>query len=210
MECPLDDFSLAEACTWLSRKDNKLHQVIRQYGLPPLWARPQSYASLIHIVLEQQVSLASALASFQKLTATLGQITPESLLSLNDRTLFQIGFSRQKTAYARGLAVAILEGNLNLTILSSMSADEARAYLKQFKGIGDWTADIFILMCLLHPDVMPKGDLALYEAFRRLYGLEQRPSHTYFQEHTLHWQPWRSVGARLLWHFYLCEKKISI
>ncbi len=197
--------SLAKACRELAAADVHLAAVHKKYGVPPLWDRPQGFATLLQIILEQQVSLASAKACFDKLERHLGRVTPSALLTLNDAELKTVGFSRQKTAYARHLSEAILEGRINLERLSEMNDDEAAAELTKLKGVGQWTSDIYLLMALLRPDVMPKGDIALHSAWHRLAGGE-RPEAQNFVEFAVKWSPYRSTAARLLWHFYLKEK----
>ncbi len=206
MKISLNESNLKAGSDWLAARDPALASVLLKYGYPPLWARTPGFPTLVHIILEQQVSLASAHAAFQRLQAHLGEITPAGFLTINDLELLQLGFSRQKKAYVRGLAEAILNGRFEFKALNHLPDQALRLYMKQLKGIGDWTVDIYALMCLLRPDVLPKGDIALYESFRVLHALEQRPKYEFFVQETLHWQPWRSVGARILWHFYLCER----
>jgi DNA-3-methyladenine glycosylase II len=203
----LDENTLIIACEELSCKHYELAEIFQTYGTPPLWEREKGFATLIHIILEQQVSLASAKACFDKLSAKLIEITPENLLKLNDAELRSIGFSRQKTAYTRNLADAILTNKINLENLETLADEEVKIELKKLKGIGDWTADIYLLMSLLRPDVMPKGDLALHVAWKNLNNLPHRPTSDEFLEIAERWKPHRAVAARLLWHFYLCEKK---
>lgn len=203
----LDEKLLREASHWLAQRDSALDKVLRKYGYPPLWDRDPGFATLVHIILEQQVSLASANAAFRRLREHMGQITPEGFLALNDDTLRMIGFSRQKTRYTRSLATEIRENRLNLDHLADLPDDAVREILKRLKGVGDWTVDIYLSECLLRPDILPKGDIAMQEAFRVLNGLTQRPKHDDFVQQTLHWRPWRSVGTRFLWHFYLSERQ---
>jgi DNA-3-methyladenine glycosylase II len=205
----LDEKVLHDATLWLAKRDSAMERVYRQYGFPPLWARKPQFSTLVHIILEQQVSLASANAAFQRLQNHLGAISPEAFVRLDDQTLREIGFSRQKTRYTQGLALEILEARLDLEALASLSDTAVRQRLKQLTGIGDWTADIYLSECLLRPDILPKGDIAMQEAFRVLKGLAERPVHDDFVKQTLHWRPWRSVGSRMLWHFYLCERQQS-
>ena len=205
---PLDNERLLKACEALASIDKHLALVFKKYGAPPLWDRPQGFATLLQIILEQQVSLASAKACFDKLALRLGTVTPESLLTLDDAELKAVGFSRQKTLYARHLASAILEKRINLDKLSRMSDEEAKAELVKLKGVGEWTSDIYLLMALLRPDVMPKGDIALHAAWQKLTGSERRPGSDEFVEMAVRWSPHRSTAVRLLWHFYLSEKKI--
>ncbi len=199
--------NLPEFCRKLAGKDKNLNFIFRTYGTPPLWSREPTFATLIHIILEQQVSVASALSAFNKLKEKTGEITPQNVLKLNDAELKACYFSRQKTVYARNLAEAVLSGNLDLKSLHELSDTDVKIELKKIKGIGDWTADIFLLMAMLRPDIMPKGDLALHVAFQKLLKLDERPKSDEFIEITEKWKPFRSVAARLLWHFYLCEKQ---
>lgn len=205
----LDEKNLIAACQKLADRDEDLKFIYKTYGAPPLWKREASFATLLHIILEQQVSLASALSAFKKLHEKLnGEITPENVLSLSDAELRAAYFSRQKTVYARDLAAKILEEKLDLKSLENLPDAQVKIELKQVKGIGDWTAGIYLLMAMLRPDVMPKGDLALHIAWQKLKKLEQRPNAEEFLVIAERWQPHRAVAARLLWHFYLSAKKI--
>ena len=176
------------------------------YGPPPLWDREPGFATLLQIILEQQVSLASAKACYDKLAATLGHVTPETVLTLSDAELKTVGFSRQKTSYARHLSEALICRHIDLDSLVDLPDAEVKAVLMSLKGIGEWTSDIYLLMALLRPDVMPKGDIALHSAYHKLTG-EKRPTSNEFIKIAEQWRPYRSVAARLLWHFYLSEKK---
>lgn len=207
MTKPLEPRSLAKACRELARDHAEFAVVYERYGTPPLWDREPGFATLLQIILEQQVSLASAKACFDKLTAHLGNVSPESLLSLEDETLKAIGFSRQKTAYARHLSEAIVERRIHLESMHLLDDIDVKAELIKLKGVGEWTSDIYLLMALLRPDVMPRGDIALHEAYRRLANLDHRPSSDEFIELAVKWSPHRSTAARLLWHFYLSEKR---
>ncbi|NNE99362.1 MAG: DNA-3-methyladenine glycosylase 2 family protein [Pyrinomonadaceae bacterium] len=186
--------------------DKDLGHVFRTYGAPPLWDREPSYATLVHIILEQQVSLASALSAFNKLKDKVGKITPEKVLKLSDAEMKACYFSRQKMGYARDLANAIQKDRMDLEALNELSNEDATAELKKIKGIGDWTAQVYLLMVLLRVDIMPRGDLALHAAYQKLIGLDKRPKSDEFIETAKKWAPYRSVAARLLWHFYLSNK----
>lgn len=205
----LDENNLAAACRKLSKQDADLRFIYETYGAPPLWKRAATFATLLHIILEQQVSLASALSAFNKLREKLNdQITPENLLKLSDEEMKACYFSRQKTVYARDLATKISEGTLDLKTLENLPDAAVKVELKQVKGIGEWTSDIYLLMALMRPDVMPKGDLALHVAWQKLKKLDARPASDEFLIIAEKWQPLRAVAARLLWHFYLSAKKI--
>lgn len=205
----LDETSLLQASKWLAERDEALAQVLTQYGYPPLWSREPSFATLVHIILEQQVSLASANAAFDRLRKVTTLLTPETFLQLSEDMLRSVGFSRQKITYARHLAESIVRGDLDLEQLTTLPDEEARTTLKRIKGIGNWTADIYLSECLLRPDILPQGDIAMQEAFRALKKLPRRPNHAELETLTEHWRPWRSVGTRMLWHFYLCQRDRS-
>ena len=203
----LNERSLNRACKELSGQHAELAFVFEKYGTPPLWDRPAGFGTLLNIILEQQVSLASAKACFGKLAAHLGKVTPDGLLSINDADLKTIGFSRQKAAYARHLSEALLEKRIDLDGLHSMPDADVKAELIKLKGVGEWTSDIYLLMAILRPDVMPKGDIALHEAYRKLTNADKRPGSDEFIAMAERWKPFRSVAARLLWHYYLSEKR---
>ena len=168
-----------------------------------MWAREEGFHTLIHIILEQQVSLASAKAAYDRLIAAAAPLTPERFMQLNDIELKTIGFSRQKIAYSRNIANSILQGDLDLTALRTMDDGSVRSKLMKIKGIGIWTADIYLLMVLRRPDVWPRGDVALTVAMQRVKGLVNRPGVEEMDSISHNWMPWRAVAARLLWHYYL-------
>ena len=202
----LTDISLVRACKVLSTRDVVLGRSYSLYGTPPMWARQPGFATLLQIILEQQVSLASAKACYDKLEKRVGAVTPENLLNSTDQHLKADGFSRQKTAYARHLAESLVNKRIDLDVLHTMSDASVGDELMRLKGIGRWTADIYLLMALGRPDIMPKGDIALHSAWHKLSG-EPRPSADEFIMIAERWRPYRSVAARLLWHFYLSEKR---
>lgn len=181
-------------------------KVIDRYGTPPLWKRSEGFATLIRIILEQQVSLASAKAAFDRLVAASDALTPERFLQFSDEELRAIGFSRQKTSYGRYLALAIDNNSLDLESLSGLDDEQVRQELTKVKGIGVWTANIYLLMAMQRPDIWPRGDIALAAAYQQLAGLEIRPDNEEMEQISCRWRPWRSVAARMLWHYYLSER----
>jgi DNA-3-methyladenine glycosylase II len=195
--------SFDQALDFLRDVDSDLGDVLSRLGPPPMWDREPGFPTLVHIILEQQVSLASAKAAFDKLSNKIAPLEPESFLTLDDTTLKSIGFSGQKGRYCRGLAHALIEGSLELDVLPTLPDYEVRAELEKVTGIGPWTADIYLLMVLLRPDVWPPADLALAAAVQDLKGLDHRPRPEELQEIAKFWRPWRSVAARILWHHYL-------
>ena len=203
---PLTRAILSHGLRVLSRRDPALGRVLKEIGPPPMWNRKPGFPTLLHIILEQQVSLASAQAAFDRLSAAAAPLTPERFLQLDDARLKAIGFSRQKTAYGRHLAQSILEGRCNLTALSRIDDESARAELLKLKGIGPWSADIYLLMALRRPDVWPSGDLALASAAQKVKRLRSRPTPDELDALGEAWRPWRAVAARVLWHYYLSER----
>ena len=206
---PLDHRQIRLACNKLSQEHEEMVFVYNTYGAPPLWDRATGFGTLLNIILEQQVSLASAKACFDKLAIQIGDVTPTNLLELNDAELKTIGFSRQKATYARHLSEAIINKHIDLDSLHTLPDAEAKAELIKLKGVGEWTADVYLLMAMLRPDVMPRGDIALHAAYQKLTGAEKRPGSDEFIEIAEKWRPFRSVAARLLWHYYLSERAVK-
>ena len=199
----IDDQSLLQGISYLTRRDSDLAKIVQQLGTPPLWSREPGFATLIHIILEQQVSLASAKAAFLKLEGAADQVTPRRFFEFSDEALKSFGFSRQKTRYGRLLATALLQNELNLETLQEQDDDTVRRELTKITGIGAWTANIYLLMALRRPDVLPVGDLALAKAIQEVKQLPARPDSAQLEKIALPWQPWRSVAVRILWHYYL-------
>jgi len=203
----LTELELQRGVRILVRRDADLARIHQAYGYPPLWARMPGFPTLIHIILEQQVSLASARAAFDRLKAACrGRVTPRRVLAFTDEQMLRIGFSRQKAGYARELARAVIRGQFDPDTLEVLADEAVRAALVAQKGIGPWTADVYLLMVLLRPDVWPHGDLALAVAVQDLLGLNTRPSYVELAQIAERWKPWRAVAARLCWHYYLSKK----
>lgn len=199
-----------QICDFLAEIDDDLKLILNRFGYPPFWSRPNTFESIVHIILEQQVSLASALATLNKLKDKIGLIDPESLLALSNEELRACYFSRQKTVYVRHLAQKIVDGELSLLALESMEDDAVRQQLKLVKGIGDWTVDIYLMFILHHNDVFPLGDLAAVNALKRI----KKWSHPINRDDILiavsAWKPYRTVAVMILWHYYLEERKVGI
>jgi DNA-3-methyladenine glycosylase II len=199
----LDVESLAEGVKSLCKTDPELRIVVERLGIPPLWSREPGFPTLVHIILEQQVSLASAKACFDKLHVILPNLEPANFLKLTDDELLRLGFSRQKSRYTRILAQAIIDGSLDMEGLNQLQDDEVFSKLTGLTGIGPWTANIYLLMALGRQDIWPAGDLALEVAIKNLYKLDKRPSREEFLDYGKRWQPHRAIAARILWHYYL-------
>lgn len=196
-------------CDTLATQDADLALILAQYGYPLFWSRPNTFESLVHIILEQQVSLASALAALNKLKAKSREINPVSFLRLTDEELKACYFSRQKTVYVRDLAQKLVAEALSLSKLETLPADEIRLQLKSVKGIGDWTVDVYLLFILHHSDIFPLGDLAAVNALKNLKNLPKDISREGLSIIAAQWKPYRSIAVMMLWHFYLEERKIK-
>ena len=203
----LTEASFAYGLQVLADRDNDLANILKTLGNPPRWQREPGFATLIRLILEQQVSLAAAKAVFERLDKTVNPLTPENFLTLEDTELRAIGFSRQKIKYGRALANAIANNELDLEQLSKLDNTTIRTKLKQIKGIGDWTVDNYLLMALQRQDVFPKGDLALAIAVQKVKKLTNRPKPQELAVIAENWQPWRAISARILWHYYLNQNK---
>jgi DNA-3-methyladenine glycosylase II len=199
---PLTEATLGEAARTLASGDPDLAAILASRGTPPLWAREPGFPTLVLIVLEQQVSLASARAAFDRLSAA-GPVEPARFLDHDDAALLRFGFSRQKARYVRELASAVGGGRLDLAALSEADDAEVQARLTSLPGIGPWSATIYLLTALRRPDVWPTGDLALAAAVQAAKALGRRPGAHDLETIAEPWRPWRAVAARLLWSDYL-------
>ena len=191
----------------LAARDSDLAAVIDRHGSPPLWGRPPGFATLVRIILEQQVSLASARAVYGRLHSAVGRVTPHVVAATTDERLRRAGLTRQKAAYCRSLALAIVERRLDLSALAHQDDAAVETALQEHPGIGPWTTDIYLLMALRRPDVWPRGDLALAKAAQRVKGLRSLPDSRQLAAMAQTWAPWRAVAARILWHEYLSSHR---
>ena len=209
MTKPLTDSSYRRAVKALAERDGDLARVVSDFGRPPRWVRQPGFATLVLLILEQQVSLASAQATYDRLEAACGGVQPGAVLGLGDDALKGAGLSRQKARYVRLLAEAVDEGALELDGLHTLADDDVRAQLTRITGIGEWTADIYLLSALQRADVWPAKDLALQVAAYEIKGLDGRPDHVALGEIGEVWRPYRTVAARILWHYYLNTKRLK-
>lgn len=190
----------------LTKRDRDLAKIIAHYGYPDQWLREPGFATLIRIILEQQVSYASAQATFTRLNHAVEHLSPESFLLLNDLELKSIGFSRQKTSYGRILAQAVVDHTLDLTSLETLADGEIRQKLTAIKGIGNWTVDIYLMMALQRQDVFPSRDLAVAIAVKEIKDLAVRPQVAELEIIAETWKPYRAIATKILWHYYLNRK----
>ena len=190
----------------LASRDRDLARIVERHGYPPMWGRPPGFATLVWIILEQQVSIASAKTLFRRLRVALGgQVTPAAVTHAGIAGLREFGLTRQKARYCNELAQRLLDGVLDLRVVSRSPEQTARAMLLEVPGIGHWSVDIYFLMALRRPDVWPRGDLALAIAMRDVKRLADVPSRDRQIEMAESWSPWRSVAARILWMHYLAR-----
>ncbi len=198
-----------EAVDRLCERDVDLGQVVRRFGPPPLWRREPGFLTLIRIVLEQQVSLASGRATFERLREAAGDVSPSAVVVLGVDGLRAAGITRQKSSYLYGIAEKVLAGELDLGEVARSDDSAARDMLMQLRGVGRWTADIYLLMALGRPDVWPRGDLALVSALRELKDLSTDVDAESAEALAEKWAPWRSTAAKILWHHYLSTRSNS-
>ena len=199
-----------DICFSLAEKDAALKSIIDKYGLPPMWTRPAVFQSLVLTILEQQVSLASAYAAFKKLKAKIGFVTPKKILALSDEELKACYFSRQKIIYVRALANAIVSKKIKLKKLSNATDEEIRTTLKQIKGIGDWTVDVYLMHALQRSDLFPLGDIALVNSLKEVKQLHAATTKEDMLEIAESWRPYRTVASMMLWHAYIQKRGIKI
>jgi DNA-3-methyladenine glycosylase II len=204
---PLTEARLSAAVAELAARDPDLAGIVARHGPPPLWDRAAGFGTLVHIVLEQQVSLASARAAFDRLRVAADPLTPARFLELTDSELLAIGFSRQKARYGRALAGAVTAGALDLEGLGQFDDAAVHRALQAVPGIGPWTSTIYLLMVLGRADVWPVGDIALATSVGEVKGLGHRPDAAEMTVLGEAWRPWRSVAARLFWHDYLARRR---
>ncbi len=202
----LNNQKLLKAVIYLSKKDEDLAAIYEEDGVPPLWARRPGFTTLIKIILEQQVSLASAKAVYKKLERNIKPFTPTRFEELGISYLKSLGVTRQKSSYCINIAAAIIDDKLDLKSLNNMNDDDAKEMLKRIKGIGSWTADIYLLMALRRSDIWPSADIALASSMRRIKRLRSYPTYEKQIKIAKKWQPYRSVAARMLWQHYLNNK----
>ncbi len=207
----LTEVTLRAAVYDLCARDVSLARLVSQYGAPPLWERPEGFVTLVRMILEQQVSLASAATLFTRLDSSVdGGMQPEPMRALGAHGLRALGVTRQKAAYLVALAEHVTDGRLELTMLSTLPDSDVVSALQRVPGIGPWTAHVYLLFALGRPDAWPPGDLALHKMLQHVHELEQVPSSRDASQMADAWTPWRAVAARILWHAYLAQRGRSM
>ncbi len=199
-----------QLCDWCTEKEPKLETVILKYDYPPFWHREANFSTLILTILEQQVSLASAKAAYNKLLEKTEKLTPENLLKLSKEELRACYFSRQKIIYTRILATEIVEKRLNLDVLNTLDEPEIRKQLIRLKGIGNWTIDMYVLMSLHFSDIFPPGDLATIKAVYELKLVSPGSSKDEIVDYMKRFSPYQSVATYILWHYYIQKRNLKL
>ena len=178
-------------------------RILRMAGPPRFRRRRNGFGTLLHIILEQQVSIDAAAAMHRRLVGLCQPLRPETFLGLDDATLRSCGFSRQKMGYARDLAASVANGKFDFARLAAADDETALAELLAIRGIGRWSSEIYLLFALGRPDVWPAADLGLQVGIAEQLGLESRPSELELRQRGEAWRPWRSVATCLFWQAYL-------
>lgn len=202
----LDGAGFAAAGHALVAGDPHLGSIVEDHGFPEFWHRPAGFATLALLIVEQQVSLASARAVFERLADTLGHVDARSIRAADPEVMARCGLTRQKLRYLRELAAAVESGRLDLDGLGDLDDSTARHMLVGQLGIGPWTADVYLLSALRRPDIWPTGDRALQVGAAERLGLDAPPEPAELEQIGERWRPYRSVAARLLWHGYLARR----
>lgn len=184
----------------LLKTDRLFESIHDRFGPPPDWTRPRGFISLSMIILEQNVSLASAHAHFLKLNNYLSEFTPENILGLTGEEMRMCQISRQKTTYLWALSTAIINRDIELEMLPELTEPEVRKQLTAIKGIGEWTADIYLMFCLQSGDIFPIGDIAVVNTVKELTDAKTKEEIISLAEK---WKPLRSLATYFLWHYYL-------
>ncbi|WP_426288932.1 DNA-3-methyladenine glycosylase family protein [Ensifer adhaerens] len=187
--------------------DARLGHVVARAGPVPLRRTDPGYRGLASIIVSQMVSKASAAAIWRRMEEKVGEVTAASVNSLSDEDCRAIGLSRAKAEALRRVAEVVVSGQIDLDAICNIEGSEAIRELTAIKGVGRWTAEVYLLFCAGHPDVFPSGDVALQNAIGHGLGLELRPSAREIDSLAASWSPWRSVAARLFWAYYSQEMR---
>ena len=188
-------FELAEA-------DRDVAKALKQIGLPEPRLRPAGFETLFATIVSQQISTEAARAIRERVVALMGDVTPRALLKVKPQALREAGMSFRKIEYARGLAEAIVAGELDVDGMKKQTDAEVIEAITALRGFGVWSAEIYLMFSLRRRDVFPAGDLALRSSLGRLKGRKEKLTEKQARELVEHWAPWRSVGSLFLWHYY--------
>lgn len=198
---------MQHAITHLTNLEPVFQKIINEYGQPVIPSRPQGFETLVLLILEQQVSIDSAKATYLRIREKVNMLSPENLAALSDEDFRAAGVSRQKTGYIKGLSQTILNKEIDLESFPKKSAEDVRAELIKIKGIGHWTIDVYLMFSLQAADVMPFGDIAVVNTIKELFDIHDKEA---MQKYAEQWMPYRSMATFLLWHHYLNKRNRKI
>ena len=198
---------MQQAIQYLSEIDAVFKHIVEKYGAPIIPSRPKGFETLVLLILEQQVSIDSAKATFLKLKAKEICFQPESLLQISDEEYRNIGVSRQKTSYIKALSHSIINNHIDLESLAGKSAQQVREELIKIKGIGNWTIDVYLMFSLEAPDIIPLGDIAVINTIKELLHIHDKQE---MENYVAKWSPHRSSATFLLWHYYLNKRNRTV
>lgn len=198
---------MQHAFDYLIEKDIIFKTIVKQFGLPTIPRRPQGFETLVLLILEQQVSIDSAKATFTKIKSNVNAIEPEVLVSISTEELRNFGVSRQKATYIKALATAVLAREIDLENLATQTASQVREQLIKIKGIGNWTIDVYLMFCLQEPDLLPLGDVVVVNTIKELFDLHGKEE---MEVYAINWSPYRSFATFLLWHYYLKKRNRTV
>ena len=198
---------MQKALKHLYKNDSIFQAIVKQYGIPEIPKRPQGFETLVLLILEQQVSIDSAKATFLKLKKSVKKFIPKNLLQFTDESFRNAGVSRQKTSYIKALATAIINKTLDVESLANKPAEIVREELIKIKGIGNWTIDVYLMFCLQSSDIIPLGDIAVVNTIKELLDIHDKNE---MEIYTAKWSPRRSAATFLLWHYYLGKRNRKV
>ena len=198
---------MEEAIAYLYKKDNIFKQISQQFGIPIQPKRPQGFETLVLLILEQQVSIDSAKATFIKLKTAIPDFSVENVFAFSEENFRTCGVSRQKTKYIKALAEAIISKELDIESLALKNPELVREELIKIKGIGNWTIDIYLMFCLNSLDIIPLGDIAVVNTMKELLDIHTKEEMELYAQK---WKPYRSVATYFLWHYYLQKRGRTI
>jgi DNA-3-methyladenine glycosylase II len=194
---------MQESIPFLSQKDEVLKTIIADFGLPIIQKREEGFASMCHIILEQQVSIASAKAAYEKLVNLVGKVDPFNISNATDEDLRTCGISRQKTLYLKDLAQRVISKELDFSSLPMKSEQQIRNELIQIKGVGNWSIDVYLMFCMQSQDIIPLGDIAIKNTLVELYNCQSDEDMLAISSN---WKPFRTLASFIIWHYYLKKR----
>jgi DNA-3-methyladenine glycosylase II len=194
---------MQESIHFLSQKDEVLKTIIADFGLPIIQKREEGFASMCHIILEQQVSIASAKAAYEKLVNLVGKVDPFNISNATDQDLRTCGISRQKTLYLKDLARRVINKELSFSSLPMKTEQQIRKELIQIKGVGNWSIDVYLMFCMQSQDIIPLGDIAIKNTLMELYNCKSEEEMLAI---SFNWKPFRTLASFIIWHYYLKKR----